>query len=190
MKYLVVYAHPRPESFNHAVLERILALLEEKGHECAVRDLYAMGFEPRLDAAGLEGYMAGTVAPDVAEEQKLVAAADRLVFVHPTWWFSMPAILKGWIDRVLVHSFAFEYGPEGPQGLLAGKETIVVTTTGGGKDAYRDFGFADAIETAIDKGIFGFCGMKVVEHRFLHAVTMIDDATREKMLEDLATLPL
>ncbi|MBN1885515.1 MAG: NAD(P)H-dependent oxidoreductase [Candidatus Krumholzibacteriota bacterium] len=190
MKYLVVYAHPRPESFNHAVLERVTALLEERGREYVVHDLYALGFEPRLDAEGLEGYMAGKVPPDVAAEQAAIAAADRLLVIHPTWWFGMPAILKGWIDRVFVHGFAFRYGEKGPEGLLAGKQAIVVTTTGGGEEAYRNHGFGDAIRKAIDTGIFGFCGMELLERRFLFGVPAVDDAARTAMLDALSTLPL
>ncbi|RVT83207.1 flavodoxin family protein [Rhodobacteraceae bacterium CCMM004] len=108
MRALVIYAHPRPESFTAAVRDTVCARLEAAGAELRVRDLYGEGFDPVLSAgehAGYEDEAANTapVAGDVAD----LRWADTLIFVYPTWWYGLPAMLKGWLDRVLLPGVAF-----------------------------------------------------------------------------------
>ncbi len=108
MRALVVYCHPRETSFTAAVRDVVLDRLEAAGAEVRLRDLYAEGFDPRLTAADLECY------EDEAENGRLVLSeiadlrwCDTLIFVYPTWWYGLPAVLKGWLDRVLVPGLAF-----------------------------------------------------------------------------------
>lgn len=118
MRVLVVAAHPCPESFNHAILDRACRGLRAGGHSVDVVDLYQLheqGFDPVMRESEWVGYLAdpGTAvyekAPDplVAAHVDLVANAEAIVFVYPTWWSSMPAILKGWLERVLRPGVAF-----------------------------------------------------------------------------------
>lgn len=114
MKAFVVYCHPRPESFNAAVKAKVLAKLQAHGVETHVADLYADGFDPTLTAHCLEIYN----SPDenqmgLATYCEKVAWCDTLIFVYPTWWYGMPAMLKGFLDRVLVPGLAFHLPTDG-----------------------------------------------------------------------------
>jgi len=108
MRALVIYCHPKPNSFNAGVLDVVLQALENGGAEVRVKDLYKEGFDPLLTGSELEGYL------DQERNQAVVQAdvddlkwCDSLIFVYPTWWYGLPAMLKGWLDRVLVPGVAF-----------------------------------------------------------------------------------
>lgn len=108
MKALVVYCHPRPESFNAAVKAKVLTKLQAHGVETHVADLYAEGFDPLLSGHGLEVYEdAGQNRIGIETYCEKVAWCDTLIFVYPTWWYGLPAMLKGFLDRVLVPGLAF-----------------------------------------------------------------------------------
>lgn len=109
MHTLLVHAHPDPESFSRAVREAAVAALEAGGHEVTVRDLHAVGFDPVMSREERRTYHTpGANETAVADDLALLKAADALVFVYPTWWFGLPAILKGWLDRVLVPHATFD----------------------------------------------------------------------------------
>ncbi|MEO1537135.1 MAG: NAD(P)H-dependent oxidoreductase [Pseudomonadota bacterium] len=108
MKALVVYCHPREGSFTSAVRDLVLSKLEANSAEVRVADLYAGGFSPVLTAAELETYEDATKnTMPVANDVENLKWCDTLIFVYPTWWYGLPAILKGWLDRVLVPEVAF-----------------------------------------------------------------------------------
>jgi len=108
MRLLVVHAHPVAESYNRALFELTLATLAARGHEVEGLDLYAEGFEPALDADGRRHYEAhGANARPVAAQLRRLARCQGLIFVYPTWWYAQPAILKGWLDRVLLPHVCF-----------------------------------------------------------------------------------
>lgn len=130
---LLVVAHPLNDSFTHSAAARIRATLERRGAEVDLVDLYVEGFDPRLSENERRGYFAkpycgGAVADYIARLQD----AKKLVFVFPQWWFNMPAILKGFLDRVFVPGVAFDHAPGG--GLIARLTEIeafyVVSSTG------------------------------------------------------------
>src|SRR6218665_2651739 len=100
MKFLLVYAHPSDQSFNHALFRATREVLETAGHEVRIHDLYAMGFDPVLSAADMAAQKAGAPLEDVAALQEDVRWADRLFFTYPIWWYGRPAMLQGYIDRV------------------------------------------------------------------------------------------
>ena len=112
---LVVWAHPRPESFSRAVLDRVVAARSRAGHRVDVLDLYGDGFDPVMTAGEWRAYQA--LAPQLdatgTRHVELVRRADELVFVYPTWWFGLPAILKGWLERTLVPGVAFDLDDRG-----------------------------------------------------------------------------
>lgn len=108
MRALVIYCHPDPASFTAAVRDRVLARLAEAGAEVRLHDLYASGFSPVLSRAEWKGYLdAPANRVPVAGETDDLAWCDTLIFVYPTWWYGLPAMLKGWLDRVLVPDLAF-----------------------------------------------------------------------------------
>lgn len=105
---LVIFCHPKPDSFTGAVRDVVLARLAAKGAEVRLIDLYARGFDPALSRAEWEGYLdtpANRVP--VAEDVASLQWADTLIFVYPTWWYALPAVLKGWLDRVFLPDLAF-----------------------------------------------------------------------------------
>ena len=131
MNILLVYAHPNPRSFNRALLETIDAELCERGHATCIRDLYQMRFRAVLDGEDLIRNWRGDLPDDIRQEQEAIRWAQGLVFIYPIWWFGPPAILKGWIDRVFVRKFAFDFTEAGMQGLLTHEKALIVNTLGG-----------------------------------------------------------
>ena len=113
MRALVIHCHPRPESFTAAVRDRVLERLEQCGAEIRVRDICAEGFDPRLPAGALERYEDhDRNRQGIEDEAADLAWCDTLIFVYPTWWYGLPATLKGWLDRVLVPGVAFHMPDE------------------------------------------------------------------------------
>ncbi len=185
MNHLIVYTHPNPESFNHAILEAYEELAREAGHELRVRDLYKTGFDPVLKGADFVAMQKGAVLEDVRAEQDHIKWADVVTFIHPIWWYQMPAMLKGYIDRIFSHGFAYEIGAEGIMGLLSGKKVIILNTTGGAGEHYGKAGYNEAIKRTFDVGTFALCGMEVVMHKFFYAIPFIKEEDRKKMLEEV-----
>jgi NAD(P)H dehydrogenase (quinone) len=132
MHILLIACHPRDDSYNAALRRTVQATLEAKGHEVRLRDLYAEGFRPALSAAE----HAVTNAPGVnragiEREVEDLHWAEALVLVYPTWWYGMPAMLKGWFDRVWLPGIAFRIGPGAIEPLLTKIRRIAVVTTYG-----------------------------------------------------------
>ncbi|MEQ8966551.1 MAG: NAD(P)H-dependent oxidoreductase [Azospirillaceae bacterium] len=134
MHVLLVHAHPVPESYNAALRDAVRAALEAAGHSVDLLDLYAEGFVPVLSAEERRIYhdVDDNLRP-VAREVERLRAAEALVLVYPTWWYGMPAILKGWFDRVWLPGVAFTL-PEGGGPIrpaLTGIRKIGVVTSSG-----------------------------------------------------------
>jgi NAD(P)H dehydrogenase (quinone) len=158
LKVFYIYAHPEPKSFNAALKDTALAALQENGHEVKLPDLYAMKFNPVLTAsdfpeqknpeffnAFLEAIRAskiGAFASDIKEEMEKVKWADLIIFQFPIFFTAMPAIMKGWIDRVLAPGFGFNpiTNSAYDTGLLKGKSAMLVTTAGSPKETYSEEG--------------------------------------------------
>ena len=188
MKVLVVYAHPNPESFNHVVLERFVEGLQSNNHEVEILDLYAQGFNPLLSAADLASFKAGETPVDIQSQQAKVAWAEGMAFIFPIWCSSMPAALKGWIDRVFSLGFAYAFTEEGPVGLLKQQKALLITTSGGDQAFFDHSGIQKAIQMTIDLGIFGFSGISKIQHEFFYNVIQSDPTTREVYLQKAYSL--
>lgn len=135
MRVLVVQAHPRRDSFNHALLEVVVTALARAGHDVESISLYDEGFDPRMTANERIAYDTATPirSAQVERHAQLVVTAEALVFVYPTWWFGLPAILKGWLERVLVPGVAFVFAPGNHKvmpNLLTVRRIVGVTTYG------------------------------------------------------------
>ena len=136
MKVLVVLAHPNPDSFSHAIVDRVVCALANREHSVSVIDLYALDYSPALTRAELAAYPTSEPAidPMVIEHTRLIQECSTIVFVYPTWWSSMPAILKGWIDRTMLPGIAFSVDPQTLKlqpGLTNVRRLIGITTFGG-----------------------------------------------------------
>lgn len=189
MNVLVIYSHPNPESFNAAILGVIKdELAQEKGVQVKVKDLYAMNWNPVLNAYELDPAATGEIADDVAREQADVTWADLLIFISPIWWYSVTAIMRGYIDRVMSLGFAYEETEEGPQGLMGGKRVLFITTTGADEQAARETGMLDALKTSFIVGIGKYCGFDDVKYKNYFAVPLVSDRERKEMLDDVRSL--
>ena len=136
MKVLVVLAHPNPDSFSHAIVDRVVCALANREHSVSVIDLYGLDYSTALTRAELVAYPTSEPAidPMVIEHTRLIQECSTIVFVYPTWWSSMPAILKGWIDRTMLPGVAFSVDPETLKlqpGLTNVRRLIGITTFGG-----------------------------------------------------------
>ena len=188
MKCLIVYAHPNPQSFNCAIKETIAEQLISNGHDVEIRDLYALGFDPVLKSSDFELIQQGKIAADVEQEQKHIKWAELIIVLAPIWWANLPAIFKGYIDRVFSFGFAYVMEEEGPKGLLPGKKVFIVNTSGAPNDMYEELGMHDSFNKTMDFGIFTFCGMEVIGHKYLGAVPMVSDEDRKQMLEEIKVI--
>lgn len=184
MKYLIIYAHPNPASFNHAILETVTAELKKNKKNFRVRDLYKMKFNPVLQKKELTG----SLLPDIKKEQAYIRSADALIFIFPIWWSAMPAMLKGYIDRVFSFGFAYDITDDGAVGLLQGKKVFLISTTGASKEEYEKMGAFKMMSMSMDGAIFQFAGMEVIGHKYFSSVPSVSDRERKKMLKELREL--
>jgi NAD(P)H dehydrogenase (quinone) len=202
MNVLIVYAHPEPKSFNGALLQQSIDTLQALGHSVQVSDLYAMQFNPvggrhdftseanpdyfKYQAEQLHASQQDSFADEVKKEQDKVAWADVLILQFPLWWFSMPAILKGWVDRVLAMGFAYG-GGKGTYltGPFKGKRAILVTTTGGPEISYGEGARNGDIEKLlypIQHGVLHFVGMDVLPPFVVWSPARLEEEERKNYL--------
>ncbi|WP_065572136.1 NAD(P)H-dependent oxidoreductase [Microbacterium oleivorans] len=168
MSSLIVVAHPDPTSLTHEVASRLAAALPDGEVEMA--DLAAEGFDPRFTLADRHSFLAGGDYPDdVAAEIARVERADHLVLVFPVFWWSMPAVLKGWIDRVFVNGWAFGVGEgDGIRPGLGRLTAHMIPIAGSDAALYERRGYDAAIATQIGTGILDYCGIRRGRTEFLY----------------------
>ncbi|ATU91345.1 NAD(P)H-dependent oxidoreductase [Phyllobacterium zundukense] len=176
MHALIVIAHPDPKSLSHTVAAHVAegVSLSAPGNTFEIADLMAEAFDPRFTAADLAVHRRLAPPPaDVAAEQARIDRADALVLVFPVYWWSMPGLLKGWIDRVFANGWAFDFSPDAK--LVKKLRHLRVHLVGiGGSDArtYARHGYAGAMKTQIDHGIFEYCGACVTSELLLESETL------------------
>jgi NAD(P)H dehydrogenase (quinone) len=182
MNVLIIYAHPNPKSFNHAVLEQVKKGLKESKNSFEVIDLYADNFNPVLV------YNDQVKRSDLLNDEEmtgyreLIKNADHMIFIYPIWWYGMPAILKGFIDRVFVSGFAYISKGRERKGLLANKSATVIYTI----DSPSWFVklFRRNIEWRVIKNaILNYCGVRKVKRVMMAGVKSSKPAERQKWLE-------
>jgi len=203
MNVFIVHAHHEPGSFNGALTRAAREVFAERGDEVRVSDLYAMGFDPVSDrrnfttvadpdylkqqkeevhATEHDGF-----APDIQAEMDKLFWCDLLIFQFPMWWFGLPAILKGWADRVLASGKIYGGGKWYDHGVFAGKRAMCSMTTGGGPVYFGPDGLGGDIETIlfpINHGIFYFVGFSVLPAHISWAPARAGDDGRAAMLEE------
>jgi len=190
MKILVVAATPSESSFNLAIANRAVSYLKELGHEVWFHDLYREKFPPILEMEEIS--KEAMLDPLIAKHCAELTAADGIVIIHPNWWGQPPAILKGWIDRVIRPGTAYicegKPGEVGEViGLLTGKFGVVFTT--GDTDTERELSyFADPLETLWKNCIFGFCGVEKFTRRHFNIVLTSSDDQRKSWLNDVESV--
>lgn len=170
MHALIVVDHPNSQSLTHGVAKAIAEGLVETGlHSFELADLASEGFDPRFTLADIEVYhQRAPVPPDITVEQARLDRADALVLVFPIYWWSLPALLKGWIDRVFCNGWAFGYTPESGITKKLGHLPVHLVALGG-SDAktYEKRGYFTAFQTQIESGIFEYCGAPIASSHLL-----------------------
>lgn len=183
MNHLIVSAHPSDNSFSNYLASVLTEKYKSIGWEVNLRDLYKTGFNPVLSPADLGMLKSGKTPDDIAIEQKFIRDADLISVIYPLWWAGFPAILKGYIDRVLSNGFAFNYGAGGATGLLTDKKVVIHTTMGNTVEEYEEKGLIQAFRQSQGDEIFKFCGMQILGHYFYPQITLADEAQREHFMQ-------
>ena len=203
MRVLIVYAHPEPQSFNGAMKDLAVETLSTAGHSVTVSDLYAQKFNPvagtrdfktradptRLDLGVEQANAAQTAgfAPDVQAEIDKLMAADFLILQFPFWWYSVPAMLKGWIDRVFAYGVAYDFGRTWDRGVFRGRSAMLAfTTSAPPTSSFPDGRNGDLERTLwpLHAGVLALCGYDVLQPYVAHAVRWVDQARREAILAE------
>ena len=187
MRVLVILAHPRSNSFNHAIGEAAVHVLEAEGHQVAFHDLYAEGFDPILGWKEIPkgSQIDGTIAMHCRD----LVEAEGIIVVHPNWWGMPPAMLKGWVDRVIRPGVAYEFleGDSGdgvPRGLLQAQIALVFNTSN--TPLQRELeAFGDPLQTLWKNCIFGLCGIGDFRRKSYGVVVTSTEEQRQAWLDDV-----
>ncbi len=187
MTVLIILAHPARKSFNHAIAQLVKKNLQEGGHKIIFHDLYKEEFNPTLPEGEIP--KDGNCDPVVEKHCQELLKADGIIIIHPNWWGMPPAILKGWVDRVIRPGIAYEFeeGDNGegvPIGLLKAKTALVFNTANTSKEREENI-FLDPLETLWKNCIFYLCGVKVFYRKVFRIVVTSTPEQREKWLKDV-----
>ncbi|MGC5699116.1 NAD(P)H-dependent oxidoreductase [Pseudomonas sp. NFXW11] len=201
MNVLIVHAHPEPNSFTAALRDQAQRTLQDQGHQVQVSDLYGMGWNPVASAAdfaqrenpdylvyALEqrlGVKNASIAADIQGELEKLLWADLLILNFPVFWFSVPAMLKGWIDRVLVSGVCYGGKRFYDQGGLAGKKALVTLTLGGREHMFGEGAIHGPLEDMLRpllRGTLAYVGCEVLEPFVAWHVPYISHEAREDFL--------
>ena len=187
MHVLVVLAHPLKESFAASVASTVVSTLQAKGHVVDFLDLYAEDFDPRLSAAERASDISGNYdLSAVKPYTDRLKAAEALIFVFPQWWFNLPAILKGFVDRVFVTGVAYDFAADGIK-LVPKLDRLryfwVFSSTGSPWWVVK-FYMGDPLRRQLKRGIAAFCGRRVdFRMTCLHSMDNTTQTIRERYLD-------
>lgn len=187
MKVSLILAHPCTGSFNHAIAKKARETLERNGYEVAFHDLYLEGFDPVLP--GKEIPKSATIDPQIQSHCHEIHNTDGIIIVHPNWWGMPPAILKGWVDRVIRPGVAYEFleGDSGegvPCGRLRARTALVFNTSN--TDARREQNsFGDPLQRIWKDCIFGLCGVTEFYRKMLSVVVTSNPLQRRAWLDEV-----
>jgi len=197
MKILIIYAHPEPQSMNGAMFTKAIGTLTSIGHEVKVSDLYTMQFNPVSDRTNfttvndpiffkqqleeVHASQANGFAAFIEEEQQKVEWCDLMIWQFPLWWFSVPAILKGWVDRVFAMGRFYGNGRIYENGIFRDKKALLSLTTGGPEANYINEKYGDlaVILHSLQRGILEFTGFSVLRPHVIYG-------TERQSVEELA----
>jgi NAD(P)H dehydrogenase (quinone) len=158
LKVLIVTAHPQQDSFTQTLAQRFAEGVNASGHEAEIADLYSEGFDPVVSIQELEGWAAGQVSPEIRAWQERIKRSDGLVLVYPVWWSTPPAILSGWLQRVLTQGFAFQHIAGRTEGQLKLRAQMLVNI---GSRQREDVDLATLyLEPML--GVLTYCGMEIL----------------------------
>lgn len=186
MKHLIIFAHPNNQtSFNQAILEQAIKASQEQGIETQVRDLYAIDFNPILSWEELQAAQQKITPAEIRYEQELIDQADLITLIYPLWWMGFPAILKGYLDRILSHGFAYKTENGVSVGLLHGKKMQQFITIGNNLQKYQELGFSQSLQNCLIDGLFNYCGITDIDHCLFGDIHILDEQTRQNILQEV-----
>jgi len=190
MNILIILAHPDANSFNHAIAETCINRLIEIGHSVIFHDLYKEGFNPLLETNEIPKN--GKINDIIKKHCDELVNCDGIIIVHPNWWGQPPAILKGWVDRVLRPgtAYGFEDGDDGegvPIGLLKAQTALVFNTSNTSKEREMKI-FKDPLEAIWKNCIFDLCGVKQFDRKMFSIVITSDLKQRKIWLNEVAMM--
>jgi len=188
MRISVILAHPNRDSFNHAIAAAAIVSLCKNGHEVWFHDLYNEGFEPVLPSDEIPEE--APLPAEIAQHCTQIAQAEGIIIVHPNWWGQPPAILKGWIDRVIRPGVAYEFleGDSGegvPNGLLRARTAMVFNTSNTRPEREAKV-FGDPLETLWKNCVFGLCGVRDFYRRTFSVVITSSEQQRKEWLAEVS----
>ncbi len=205
MKVFIVYWHPEPRSFNAAMFQTACETLEAAGHEVKTSNLYAMGFDPvsgrknfttmkdpsylKLQIEEMNANELGGFSDEIEAEIRKIEWCDLMIWQFPLWWFGMPAMLKGWVDRVFAMGRIYGGGRIYGTGVFHGKRAMLSLTTGGSEGGYQKGGFNGDIAgilRPIHRGMLQFVGFEVLAPHIVHNPVRMVDEQRKQALEAFA----
>jgi putative NADPH-quinone reductase len=187
VKISVILGHPSKGSFNHAIADAVIATLTDNGHYVLFHDLYAERFDPVLPTS--EMLKNAELHPLIKKHCDEITTAEGIVIIHPNWWGQPPAIMKGWIDRVIRPGVAYEFleGDSGegvPCGLLRAKAAVLFNTSNTTEERERAV-FGDPLEAIWKNCIFGLCGVPNVHRKAFSVVVTSTEMRRESWLQEV-----
>jgi NAD(P)H dehydrogenase (quinone) len=185
MQISIILAHPDPASFNHAIAQAAFQTIKANGHTVFSHDLYQEKFDPLLLAAEIA--READLPADIKRHCDEIATADGIIIVHPNWWGQPPAILKGWVDRVIRPGVAYEFlegdaGEGVPGGLLKARVALIFNTSNT-ESAREKNVFGDPLETIWKNCIFGLCGVTNFHRRMFNVLVTSSEAERKNWLD-------
>jgi putative NADPH-quinone reductase len=187
MRISVILAHPDKESFNHAIAAATVETLNQNGHEVCFHDLYEEKFDPILPAEEIPEDT--PLPPEIKKHCNELSKADGIIVIHPNWWGQPPAILKGWIDRVIRPGVAYEFpeddkGEGVPNGLLKAKSAIVFNTSNTETEREKNI-FGDPLETIWKNCIFDLCGVNNFYRKMFNIIVVSSEEQRKEWLKEV-----
>lgn len=203
MNVFIVYTHPEPKSFNGAMKDLAISVLTEQGHAVQVSDLYAMKFKAvgdkddflelsnpnffKYQVEQRKAYEQHKLSADIVAEQEKLLWADLVIFQSPVWWLSFPAIMKGWMDRVLATGFAYGGGKWFDTGCLKGRKAMLALTTAGPSSMYSPIGLHSDMHQIlypINHGTLYYVGLEVLPPYIAWSAAHVGQEKREEYLEE------
>ena len=186
MKISLILGHPNPGSLNHAIAEAAMAVLEKLGHTILFHDLYQERFDPILPA-GEENMPEKNLPEEVQRHLHNFKEADGVIIVHPNWWGGPPAILRGWVDRVVRQNSCYNFTKEGVVSHVGGKIVQIFSTSNTPRDVEIEV-YGDPIENFWKVVVFGLLGTQSFERRNFESVVLSTPEERQGWLEEVETI--
>ncbi|HUZ75143.1 MAG TPA: NAD(P)H-dependent oxidoreductase [Stellaceae bacterium] len=186
MRHLLIVCHPKRRSFTQTIARTYAKALEALGQEVVVRDLYRAGFDPLLGEGELIGAERRFVPAAVRREQRRLLDAAAVAFFYPLWWAYMPAMVKGYIDRVMAAGVAYDLRAEEMVPRLTGKKALIFTSSGADMGYLRRSKQWNAMRTLEKDHILSLCGIALLDH--IHFASITPDLPARSMEKHLATV--